>query len=156
MGNQSSTETVMIVGRCSPARCASFCSATLKGLLDWPRDKAFIPPEQSAAPADLYVCHDPDALWLGIQYMDFAEPKLYTMSREFEQDLPSLRIDLPGSVTVTVAILANGSLRVSSPLVTARFIGRGTRDHRKGRESIRRHWLWRLCAAVQRNHWCLH
>lgn len=66
----------------------------LRNLTSWPRKAGWVKPATKEAFADLYICQDAKRLYIGIQLMDFIDPKLYRDGIVPESERPCLRIQI--------------------------------------------------------------
>jgi len=75
----------------------------MKSLLHWDRPKCLVAPSTGTPFGDLYVSWQPDALYVGVYAMDYADEKIYEGGKMPEADRPCLVVKVDGmSKPVTI------------------------------------------------------
>lgn len=68
----------------------------MKSLLTWDRPRSLIAPSKGIPFGDLYAAWQPDALYIGVYSMDYADEKLYEGGKMPDADRPSFTIKVSG------------------------------------------------------------
>jgi hypothetical protein len=93
----------------------------MRAMLRWDRERGFVRPRSRYPVADLYLCCDPDAVYLGLQVTDVAEADYYRDKRIPEVDRMLWRLRLNGrSRTIRVRLGAGRAPTVAGGAVTVK------------------------------------
>lgn len=99
-------------------------------LMHWDRERGFVPPASPLPLADLYVCWNKDALFLGLCGQDIAEPAFYRDSTIPEVDRAEWTISLGGmKEPIRLRIGAGRKPSVNLSLPVASFDGTNPSGH---------------------------
>jgi hypothetical protein len=83
-------------------------SDPLKDLKLWPRERGFVPPKPGIPFADLYVCRDREAIYVGVIAMDYADGHLYEGDQIPVGERMEWTIDVSGSEPIDIRLGGDG------------------------------------------------
>jgi hypothetical protein len=76
----------------------------LEAMLDWDRERGYVPTNSPNPQADLYICWDADAITVGVYAMDMVEANMYRHERVPTEDWPLFSLSREKGAPVTIKI----------------------------------------------------
>jgi hypothetical protein len=101
---------------------------SMRALVDWDRERGFVPAVTAHPTGDLYICWSPDALYLATFVMDIVEPDYYRDRIVPESDRASWTMRVNGGAAITARIGSGKPPVVNDPSLRVQSLG-GTSHH---------------------------
>jgi hypothetical protein len=108
---------------------------SMRALVDWDRERGFVPPATPHAMGDLYVCWSPSALYLAAFVTDIVEPDYYRNRTVPEDDRAVWKIRVNGGEEVSARIGSGKPPVLSEPGLRVQTLG-GTHHDVRGITAI--------------------